>query len=152
MLIGLVSDTHDNTPLAAQAAAFFRERRVDHVYHLGDVTQPETLEPFEGMPLTVVRGNNDEHAWPDTHRQGFAGVMVGATHGHHRGLLKSLQTDCDVILHGHTHVRRADRIEGKLIVNPGALYRTWTRTCALLELPAKRVVFYEVREENVTRL
>jgi putative phosphoesterase len=152
MMLGLVSDTHDNTPLAAHVAAFFRERRVDTVFHLGDVTQPETLDPFDGLPLVVVRGNNDEEPWPDTWQQEIAGVKVGATHGHMRGPLARLLADCDVVLHGHTHRRRAEKVGHALVVNPGALHRATTRTCALLELPAKRVVFYAVDERGVKRL
>lgn len=155
MLLGLVSDTHDNTPLARQVAAFFRERGVDQAFHLGDVTEPSTLDPFEGMPLIVLRGNNDdERAWPETWQQEFAGVKVGATHGHHRGHMARLARECDVLLHGHTHRRRAERDpeSGCLVVNPGALYRAFTYTCALLELPSRKVVFYRVTDAVVARL
>lgn len=152
MLIGLVSDSHDNTPLVARVADFFRERRVETVFHLGDVCEPDSLDPFADAPLVVVRGNNDSEPWPESWQQEFAGVKLGATHGHHRGHLSRLTHECDVVLHGHTHRRRADRVGNALVVNPGALYRTWTRTCALLELPSKRVVFYEVDEEGVRRL
>lgn len=154
LLLGLVSDTHDNTPLAAHVAAFFRERAVEQVFHLGDVTQPESLDPFEGLPLIVVRGNNDEEPWPETWQQEFAGVKLGATHGHHRGHMARLLAQSDVLLHGHTHLRRVarDPASGCLVVNPGALHRTFTKTCALLELPAKKVVFYRVDDVGVARL
>lgn len=152
MLIGLLSDSHDNAPLVRHVADFFRERRVEQAFHLGDVCDPDTLSALDGLPLTVVRGNNDEEPWPDSWRQELAGVRVGATHGHVRGTLDDLVASCDVVLHGHTHARRKERVGGALVVNPGALYRTTTRTCALLELPSKRVVFYRVDESGVTRL
>lgn len=152
MLLGLVSDTHDNAPLAQHVAGFFRERRVEQVFHLGDVTQPESLDPFEGLPLIVVRGNNDEEPWPTTWQQTLAGVRVGATHGHMRGELKRLAGECDVVLHGHTHKHRAERENGALVVNPGALHRAPVKTCALLELPSKLVVFYAVDERGIKRL
>ena len=154
VLLGLVSDTHDNTLLAAQAAAFFRERQVEQVFHLGDVTQVESLEAFHGLPVVVVRGNNDDEPWPDTWQQELAGVRVGATHGHLRGHMARLAQECDVLLHGHTHRRRAERDPptGCLLVNPGALHRTTTHTCALLELPSRKVVFYRVEHEGVARL
>ena len=152
MLVGLVADTHDNTVAASRVAEFFRERDVDHAFHLGDVTQPESLDPFAGLPLTVLRGNNDEEPWPDTWRQELAGVRVGATHGHLRSALASLVAECDVVLHGHTHRRRVERVEKALVVNPGALHRAATYTCALMELPTKRVVFYRVDDAGVARL
>lgn len=152
MMIGLVSDTHDNVPMAEHVAAFFRERRVEMAFHLGDVMNPESLDPFGGLPLVVVRGNNDEEPWPTSWQQSLEGFRVGATHGHLRGELARLAGECDVVLHGHTHKRRADMEETTLFVNPGALYRVSTKTCALLELPSKRVVFYRVDEGGVSRL
>lgn len=152
MLLGLVSDSHDNVPMCEHVAAFFRERGVDTVFHLGDVTDPSSLAPFEGLPLVVVRGNNDEDHWPTSWQQEFAGVRVGATHGHLRGELARLARESDVVLHGHTHRRRADREGRALLVNPGALFRTPLRTCALLELPSRKVVFYRVEDAGVARL
>lgn len=154
MRLGLVADSHDNVPLCEKVAGFFRERHVDHVFHLGDVTGEEALAPFEGLPLVVVRGNNDDELprLPTSWQQEFAGVKVGATHGHLRGEMARLVRDCDVLLHGHTHRKRAEREGTCLVVNPGALHRTWTRTCALLELPSKTVVFYKVDETGVSRL
>lgn len=165
MLIGVVSDSHDNLPLCERVAAFFRERRVELVVHLGDVTQPGALRPFGGLPGVVLRGNNDvgraldeqarEMEWQGPHEEWtatLAGIRVGATHGHMRGALARLVKTADVVLHGHTHRRRADREGHCLVVNPGALHRTATRTCALLELPARTVVFYAVDESGVSRL
>lgn len=152
MIVGLVSDSHDNAPLVEHVAAFFRERQAEMVFHLGDVTDPATLDPFEGLALVVVKGNNDDEPWPDTWQQPLGGVRVGATHGHHRGHLARLVAECEVVLHGHTHKRRAERQGTALVINPGALYRADVRTCALLELPSKRVVFYQVDETGVSRL
>jgi len=153
MMIGLVSDTHDNVPPCVRVADLFRERRVEMAFHLGDVMAPESLDPFQGIPLIVVRGNNDDEPWPASWQQEIAGVRVGAAHGHERGELTRLARECDVVLHGHTHRRRVEReAGGPLFVNPGALYRTFTKTCALLELPSKRVVFYAVDDDGVIRL
>lgn len=154
MILGLVSDSHDNVALCEKVAAFFRERHVDQVFHLGDVTGEDALAAFDGLPLVTLRGNNDDELprLPTTWQQEFAGVKVAATHGHLRDEMTRLMADADVLLHGHTHRRRAEREGTCLVVNPGALYRTWTKTCALLELPSKKVVFYAVDERGVTRI
>lgn len=148
MRLGLVSDTHDNLPLAEVAARLFEGEGVDQVFHLGDVMDPETLAPFEGFPLVVLRGNNDDEPWPSTWRQDLGGLRVGATHGHEAPLLRSLVQECDLVLHGHTHRRRAERVERALVVNPGALHRTPRRTVAIIELPSLALTFYEVREDG----
>lgn len=161
-LLGLVSDSHDALPLVDQAVSFFRERGVDEVLHLGDITQPATVERFRGLPARFLRGNNDfdaalrdalaeggfpplEDAWTGV----VEGVRVGATHGHLPRAMKGLAPHVQVLLHGHSHRRRAERVDGTLVVNPGALFRVHTKTIALLELPALRVSFYEVREDGV---
>jgi uncharacterized protein len=150
MLVGLVSDSHDNAPALRMAAGFLRERRPDLVLHLGDVTTKDTLDLLDGLPLVTLRGNNDPPAlgaldWSGT----LDGVKVHAHHGH---LKPRLADEPDVLLHGHTHRRRAERVGRTLVVNPGALYRTPRRTIALLRLPACEVEFYEVGDAGVTKL
>ena len=150
MKIGLISDTHDNTPPVKLAARFFAEQGVDLVIHLGDVMDPETLTLLQGLPLQVVRGNNeDERAWPDSWTAELEGVRVFATHGHMRNQLHASFGKADVALHGHTHRRRKETVAGTLVVNPGALYRCFTKSVAILELPSKHVAFFEVREDGV---
>jgi len=145
--IGLVSDTHDNEPLVRVAAAFFRERQVDLVLHLGDVCEPETLALLEGLPVQAVRGNNDlGHALPDSWQSTLAGVEVFAAHGHVPAPLRAAIGRVGVALHGHTHKRRCETIDGTLVVNPGALHRAQVKSVALLELPARRVDFFAVDE------
>ena len=164
-LVALVSDTHDNMPLTHAAAAFLRARHPDRVFHLGDITGVETVRAFEGLPVQFLCGNNDvpDVLAPALDAGGFPpllpawtgdidGIRVGATHGHMRARLLQLQGACDVVLHGHTHRRRAEHAGGALTINPGALHRATTRTLALLGLPDKTVEFFEVRADGVTAI
>lgn len=154
MLVGLVSDSHDNEPLVRLAVAFFRAQKVDLVLHLGDVTTPETLALFEGLPVQAVKGNNDAllPALPDSWQSNLAGVDVFATHGHVKKRVERAIGMADVVLHGHTHRRRAERIGGTLVVNPGALFRADVKTLALLRLPDADVAFHEVGYDGVRAL
>lgn len=147
MLVGLVSDSHDNAPALRAAAGFLRGQRPDLVLHLGDITTKETLALLDGLPLVALRGNNDPPSlgvldWSDT----LEGVKVHAHHGH---LKPRLADEPDVLLHGHTHRRRAERLGRTLVVNPGALFRAATRTVALLHLPEGRLEWFEVTEQGV---
>lgn len=164
MRLGLVSDTHDNLDLARVAAAFLREQPCDLVLHLGDVTGPATVGLFAGLPMRFLRGNNDDaealadaleangfpalaDAWTET----LAGVRVAAHHGHLRfPPADSLHgmPEPDLLLHGHTHKRRCERVGRTLVVNPGALHRALTKSVAVVELPALEVRFYEVTLEG----
>lgn len=165
MKVGLVSDTHDNIEASRVVADLFRAERVEAAFHLGDVTAGETVRAFEGLPMRFLKGNNDfdRGLVPALEACGFprmanvwvgemAGVRVGAAHGHRAGDLKRLRATCEVVLHGHTHRRRAETEGGALMVNPGALFRARTRTCALLELPSREVRFYAVGPEGASPL
>lgn len=165
LVLGLVSDTHDNLPLVERAVAFFRERGPDRVFHLGDIMTSAAVARFEGLPVTFLRGNNDVDATlPDALAAGghpplvdewsgtLAGVKVAATHGHRQNLVHRHLGRADVLLHGHTHRRRADQVGPTFVVNPGALHRCATRTVALLHLPERRVEWFEVTSEGVRPL
>src|SRR5690606_36252737 len=61
MMIGVISDTHGLMRPQALAAL----EGCAHILHAGDIGAPEILQALENIaPLTVIRGNNDEHeAW-----------------------------------------------------------------------------------------
>lgn len=162
MRVGLLSDTHDNLALVAQAADFLRAQAPDLVLHLGDVTEPETLRALAGLPVRVLLGNNDDaEDLSDAARAlglpppafeweaELDGVHVAAHHGH---LAPRLTREPDVLLHGHTHRRRVAHQGRTLVVNPGALHRAATKTIAMLELPSMRVAFFRVDREGVREL
>lgn len=45
--------------------------------------------------------------------------------------------DCDVLVVGHTHQVFAEKIGGKLVINPGST--AYNHCCAILEIPAMKV-------------
>jgi putative phosphoesterase len=116
MRLAVLADTHDRFPkkLPGLLAA------ADEIWHLGDVCEPEVLAELEslGPPLRVVRGNNDFYpGWPLTLRREIAGVRF---HLEHIPPAR-VPPDCDVILHGHTHVPRDELLHGRRWLNPGCV-------------------------------
>ncbi|WP_418286224.1 metallophosphoesterase [Halorubrum sp. DTA46] len=76
MLIGIISDTHDDAAAVEAAVALFERERVDAVVHCGDFVAPFSVTPFaslverdssdddtasaaDGVDFHAVRGNND---------------------------------------------------------------------------------------------
>lgn len=116
MRIAVLADTHDRLPfhLPAQLA------QADEIWHLGDVTHEGTLDCLGalGCPLHVVRGNCDWHVeWPwvlDLEREGFFIRLI-----HIPPLMAPPGTD--LLLHGHTHVPRNERIGDTRFLNPGSV-------------------------------
>jgi putative phosphoesterase len=118
MKIFVLADTHDKLPADLEALA----NSADEIWHLGDVCDPAILQAIEtfGPPVTVVRGNCDgSFDWP---------LTVDLKRGGLRFRLVHIPPDrapdnVDVVLHGHTHVPRNERIAGVRFLNPGCVTR-----------------------------
>lgn len=124
LLVGLISDTHGlvrpdvHTALAG----------VDQILHAGDVGGPEILDDLRLIaPVRAVRGNTDppdDADLADVLDLEMGGVRIHVSHGHEVGQPTPEQLaaayDADLIVYGHTHRQRIDRVDGRLVVNPGA--------------------------------
>jgi putative phosphoesterase len=115
----VLADTHNKLPprileLAASA---------DEIWHLGDVCDDWIVDELRalGPPLTLVRGNCDSnYQWP---------LVCDLTRNGNRVRLQHISpspnqpVDCDILLHGHTHVPRDETIGGVRFLNPGCVTR-----------------------------
>lgn len=116
--IFVLADTHDRLPANLEALA----EGVDEIWHLGDVCAPGILQTIEtfGPPVTVVRGNCDSNFdWPLTVNLKRNGIRFRLVHIPPNDLPENV----DVLLHGHTHVPRNERIGGVRFLNPGCVTR-----------------------------
>jgi len=116
MRIAVISDTHNVLP----AWLLPDWAKADEIWHLGDVTDESHIETLRtlGRPVQVVRGNGDWCAdWPwilDLEREGFALRLI-----HIPPLMPPLGTD--LLLHGHTHLPRNERLGDTRFFNPGSI-------------------------------
>jgi putative phosphoesterase len=161
LLVGVLSDSHDNLKAIDQVTAELLKHGVELVIHLGDIISPfvvkKLAEVFKKLPLIAVKGNNDGDIYQLTtlfNKYGWsfypepAIVEVGKRkllimHGYGgventvrlaRALIGSL--DVDAVLYGHTHEFTVEKINGKLLLNPGEVcgYLTNKSTYALLDI------------------
>jgi putative phosphoesterase len=141
--------------------ALFDKLGVAHVIHCGDVGSPEVFDEMLGRPCTFVWGNMD---FPNDGLLTYAralglsipekiptkleldGKRFAVFHGHEPGFHDALRhLDVDYILHGHTHVAGDERLYGKRIINPGALYRAARKTIATLDTKTDLLTFHQIR-------
>jgi putative phosphoesterase len=117
MRIAVLADTHDRFPPSLPAQL----KHADEIWHLGDVCDPSTLAEFEELkrPLTVVRGNCDEHPWRESALLTKGGLHFYLIHIPPRIAPPGVH----VVLHGHTHVPRDETIRGVRWLNPGCITR-----------------------------
>lgn len=150
MLLGILSDTHDELDRTLRAVQLLRAAGAEALVHCGDVTTPPVLAACAALPCWFVFGNHDSDTVPYLRRAGteqlavcleWGGVMelggrrVGVTHGHLTSDLRHVLADGpEIVLTGHTHYA-FDRVEGGVRrINPGALHRADVFSVALLDL------------------
>ena len=128
MMIGVISDTHNNIKNIDKIISLFNNEKVDLVIHTGDITKAETLKRFSllNCPLTGVFGNNDRSEVglqevceennfkfqepPLSLKLDEKRVVVF----HEPDLINEYLKDhseVDIILHGHTHRYREEMIK-----------------------------------------
>jgi hypothetical protein len=116
--IFVLADTHNKLPPVILEMA----RDADEIWHLGDVCAESILDELRtiGPPLILVRGNCDSNSdWP---------LVVDLVRNSLRFRLQHIPpdqppNDCDVLLHGHTHVPRNEIVGGVHFLNPGCVTR-----------------------------
>ncbi len=160
-LLGVLSDSHDETARLRAAAAILRDRGAATVIHCGDITSPESVAMLAGLPVHWVFGNCDwdhsalrgamiEHGHICHGRQGGvierAGRSIVFTHGDDPALVARLlgAGAHDLILHGHTHRREERRVGAAKLLNPGALRHADPPGFALVTLPSLHVQWFDL--------
>ncbi|MDR0470441.1 MAG: metallophosphoesterase [Nitrososphaerota archaeon] len=165
MLIGIVSDSHDNMLRIEHAVDMFNSQRVALVLHAGDYVAPFTIAEFKRLkcPFIGVLGNNDgdqellEKRFSKTSNCTLHGrftqiakedFRIGLLHGDEAELLDTLIESgyFDFIVHGHSHVHSITRRGKTLVINPGELcgYLTEKSTIALLDTTTKEAKIIEL--------
>lgn len=123
--IGLISDTHGLLRAEVHEAL----AGVSLILHAGDVCGDTILDELALIaPVQAVCGNCDRPWEPGLAPERVVeveGVRIHLSHGHELGRpdgqrLAAAYPHYDVIVYGHTHVQKVDRVEGVLVVNPGA--------------------------------
>jgi len=157
MLIGILSDTHDQYERMGVAVRALRERGAGFFVHCGDVCEPRLLDHLAGLASAFVWGNCD---WDRMALQRYGdaisvpcygnfgelelgGKRLAVTHGDDRVRMTHVlrAQEHDYLLHGHTHVRRDERVGKVRVINPGALHRAAQKTVALLDTATDELEF-----------
>jgi putative phosphoesterase len=132
MIIGIISDTHDNMVQIRKAVDLFRERRVEHVIHAGDFTSPFTFRVLKELAcgFTGIFGNNDGdklllhsisegRVYNQPHTFVLDGKKIVLIHEHHIAEALADSGHYDLVVYGHTHKPEIRKTVKTLIVNPG---------------------------------
>jgi uncharacterized protein len=168
MIIGVMSDTHDDVNSVDASFELFRENNIDLLIHCGDWKSESTYcyiinKAYKNnIPLYGVLGNRDSF---DCIEFNFSpqvkiekeflefdvdGVLYGVYHGHQKNFLKKC-IDCQkykAIFTGHTHAPELKMVGEITVINPGS---------TTFSIPRQRdfigtIALYNTKENNVTIL
>jgi uncharacterized protein len=164
VLIGILSDTHDDADMMAAAIALLRDQGAEFYIHCGDVGGREVLDHLAGLNAAFVWGNTD---WDRVSLARYAeelnidcygafadllldGKSIAVLHGDDARLKQKLLAEQrhDYLMQGHTHVRMDQRVGKTRVINPGALQRASQKTVALLDTVADELTFLPVVRKN----
>ena len=167
MLVGVISDTHDNVAAVDRAVEIFEEAGVDAVIHCGDVIAPPVVSHFEGLEVHAVLGNNDgeldglESAFrtlgngSELHGRfadlEFGGARFAVLHGENKDDVEGYARSgkYDYVCYGHHHEAEERDVEGTTVLNPGAHFPTVPdeeHSVALVDTASGEVEFRRVEE------
>lgn len=153
MLIGLISDTHIPDRMRELPEKVFEAfKDVEMILHAGDVTSQEIIEKLEEIaPVTAIQGNTDRIVGlnlPKTAVVEAEELKIGVIHGevYPRADTQQLhylakQLDVDILVSGHSHQPKVEKVEDVLLINPGSptVPRLADRTVMILEINKKEV-------------
>lgn len=148
MLLGIMSDSHDNVSLIIKSIDRLISNSVDEIIHLGDIISPFILRIVKkeidtrgvDLKITSILGNNDgdiymlnklfnEYGWRLLDSPcivEYEGKSLYLMHGYGsidftEKLARLLfeKLDVDTLLYGHTHRLLIEKTDGRLLINPG---------------------------------
>ena len=138
MKVMCISDIHGNVECLNKAIERYKEENADKLIILGDFsgyyfssTDFEVSEILNDMAgsIIAVKGNCDSFETDNLFNFDLGylktidvnGTKVTLTHGHMYDR-NNLPENCgQIFLSGHTHVGNIEKINGKIIVNPGSI-------------------------------
>lgn len=136
MLIGVVSDTHNNHKNIGFIISIFNDEGVDLVIHTGDITHANSLDKFADLKCEIcgVFGNNDKNEIElikfveENSLKFYEPPYIIKKENRKIAIFHepdcidaflSKNEDIDIVLHGHTHRYRKEFLGQTLIYNPG---------------------------------
>lgn len=136
MRIGVISDTHckDEKCNLELLENYFND--IGIVIHAGDVGHISCLKYLSKFgEVTAVAGNNDLHLdyLEDVQELKIRSKKISVIHGHQfapwaieKEVVKKFGSS-DIIIFGHTHVPLIEKVNGKILINPGSYNRPRTK-------------------------
>jgi len=161
MLIGVISDTHNDIDSIKRAVKIFNLRGAGLVLHCGDIFLPSAAKEFAALNcgFKAVFGNNDfDRAGLENVISEFgmireapfefkvSGKFFVMVHQPFNIGTMAMDGKHDYVLYGHTHRSSLEKQGKTTILNPGEACgcRYGKKTAAIINLPSDSVEFIDL--------
>lgn len=167
MLIGIISDTHENMPAIDKAVEIFNSKKVGLVFHAGDIISPITFSHFDKLncKIHLVFGNNDGEKKLLKEKYTSRGSLIQEPPLEYElkendKLIKFIifhsppdnieqlakSAEYNFIIYGHTHKKDLRVIGETVIINPGEAggWLFGEESVAILDTQTKKVEFIKL--------
>ena len=154
MLIGVMSDTHDNLPAIAKAVELFNREGVDLVIHCGDYVAPFVKRELSKLkaPMKGVFGNNDGErrglkeaigVEDDILEMDVEGIKIAVLHGTDQRVVEAFVRSqlYDIVIRGHTHRYEIAELGRTILLNPGEVggYVSGIKSVAFIDTQKREI-------------
>lgn len=122
MRIGIISDTHN----ILRPEVIESMKTCTYILHAGDVCNEEILMQLKSITdVYAVRGNNDVGQWAEKYKEieaftidGLNFIMKHVSYG-----MPKAAEEADIIVVGHSHQYRCEKLGRQWLLNPGSCGR-----------------------------
>lgn len=118
MKILLVSDNHGD--IKSIRKVYLKHQDMDLYLHAGD----SELPPVDILPFSSIKGNCDyflDYPFSKVINTPLGKLLI--SHSHNVIIDELIKNDVKIYCHGHTHIKRFEKIKGIYFINPGSLTR-----------------------------
>ena len=159
MKVVVFSDAHGNKTIVERIISFNPD--ADYLVSLGDSELP--INFLMDLDIIAIKGNyprDGGFVFESTLKVGNKELFL--TNGHKYGVHKSLkkllhhafQIECDIVLYGHTHIARVDKVNNLLLINPGSIKNPRSKIVSsylILNITKESVEYiFKEAETNIT--
>ena len=128
MKIIVIADTHRNFDKYNEVV---ENNPADYYIHLGDGVNEfaDVAKAHPNKAFVFVKGEDDFCTASSKQLLKLGKCRIFCAHGHEQNVTDGLDeiiaeakaAECNILLYGHTHVYKTERIDGIYVMNPGSL-------------------------------
>lgn len=158
LVIGDMHVPHRAAGIPAKFKSLLTPGKIQHILCTGNLCSKEMHDYLKSLAsdIHIVKGDFDEvSGLPEDAKTTIGQLKMGICHGHQlvpwgdteRLMTKMRELDVDILISGHTHKWGCEKIDDKLLLNPGSATGAYS---ALTSKSTPSLLVMDIVQEEVT--